>query len=465
MGKNLIKCLSFLLLTGIVIFAVYGVLSWKDTSGDYISVTKELEKTPKNSIDVVFLGSSHVYTSVYPAILYRDYGMSAFDMSLSEQDKDCSFYCLKELLRRQRPKVVCVEMYGLMFDGHSKIGDAYRNVLALKTSKNSLELAKKSGAKEDYLNYILRWPIVHTRYRELKKFDFIPSEIDKYNRGAIMGWGSEVGYMNSDIIKMTEETPLSDRNKEWIDSIYKLSKEYGFELVFFLAPDFQSAEEKMISNGARSYAKTLGIDYLDFTELADEMGFVPEFDMGDLVHCNADGAAKVTGYFGEYLSERYSLSDHRNDKRFRQWEEDYRQYRHIVQTRAIEGCEDYDEYFALLSTCEDLTVVLSLDGEYGNTDEFLFYFGIENTDMAKGKWIFKDGAGSKLLGDIPGGEVLYDVDRFDTFKLRCLNEGENPASSIMLGLDCLSETEDGLNIVVYDDFLKKVVDKRSISAQ
>ena len=76
------------------------------------------------------LWEMRVYTSIYPAILWQDQGIAAFDMSVSEQDKNCSYYCLKELLKTQTPSVVCVEMYGLMFDSHSRKGDEYRNILA-----------------------------------------------------------------------------------------------------------------------------------------------------------------------------------------------------------------------------------------------------------------------------------------------------------------------------------------------
>lgn len=83
MKKNIIKCLSFVCIAILAVSLTYRALEWKDTSGSYTSVTKQLYNTKKNMIDVAFVGSSHVYTSIYPAYLWKNYGISAFDMSLS----------------------------------------------------------------------------------------------------------------------------------------------------------------------------------------------------------------------------------------------------------------------------------------------------------------------------------------------------------------------------------------------
>lgn len=457
MKEKIIRSVSFVCLTLLVLAGVYKVLSWKDTSGDYLSVTSQLYHTDRDLMDVVFVGSSHVYTSIYPALMWQSKGISAFDMSLSEQDKDCSYHCLKELLKTQTPQVVCVEMYGLMFDEHSRKGDAYRNVLALRTSKNSVELAYDSAIGDDVTDYLLRWPIVHTRYRELKRNDFRTNKVNYYGRGAVMGWGNEVGYMNPDVIKIKDITPLSEKNKAWIDSIYELSQEYGFQLVFFVAPDFESAEEKMISNGAREYAATLGIDYLDFTELAESIGFIPELDMGDLVHCNADGAKKITSYFSNYLENHFELTDHRGDGRYEYWDEDYRHYENIVVKRALSLATNAEECLWAIKDSKDLTAIISLDGDFGDTCDYLDILGIDPAESIEGgKWLYSDGTVTKIMGNNPGESHIIELNRYDAFKVSCNGPGESVFSNVLFGLDRKITVSDGLNVIVYDDLEEQI---------
>lgn len=462
MKKNIIKCLSFACLALLAIGVCYRVLAWKDTSGAYVSVTEQLYNTDKNLIDVAFVGSSHVYTSIYPAYLWEEYGISAFDMSLSEQDKYCSYYCLKELLKTQRPRVVCLEMYGLMFEDHRAIGDEYRNMLAIKPSLNAYELAKNGYATQDEMDYLLRWPIVHTRYKELDKYDFENNEINKYSRGAVMGWGlRQAGYMNPEIIEIQEAEPLSNENKSWLDSFIDLSDEYGFDLVFFLAPDFQSVEQKKISNGAREYAQENGIDYLDFTELAAMIGFDPETDMGDLIHCNANGAYKVTSYFGNYLKENYIIEDHRGDKKYHQWDEDYKLLEQIVQENNLYEAAEDDFYLDFLSTSTDLTVLLSLDGEFEGCIGLMEKFGISYEEcLDGGKWIYKNGQATKIMSNNPGEAHIYDINKFDSLKIQCVPEGADARSNILFGLEQQVSVLDGLNVWVYDDVMQKAISKR-----
>ena len=80
------KFLRGLLFTILVVWAVWGsyrILSWKDTTGGYLSSTQQLSHTGEGLIDVLFLGSSHCYCSVYPDYLWRDSGIASFDLAIS----------------------------------------------------------------------------------------------------------------------------------------------------------------------------------------------------------------------------------------------------------------------------------------------------------------------------------------------------------------------------------------------
>lgn len=463
--KKIIKCLSFSVLALTMVFLSYKVLSWKDTSGAYVSVTKQLYNTKKDMIDVAFVGSSHVYTSVYPAYLWNSYGISAFDMSLSEQDKICSYYCLKELLKTQKPKVVCLEMYGLTFEGHNHIGDEYRNMLSLRSSLNSLDFVKNGYTTQKPIDYILRWPIVHTRYKELDRYDFRSNEINNYSRGAIMGWGRrEAGYMNPDTIAIKDESALSSENIAWLDSFVELSKDYGFDLVFFLAPDFQSPEQRVVTNAAKSYAFEHGIAFFDFTELAEELSFDPATDMGDLLHCNAEGAFKITSYFGKYLDENYDLVDHRGDDRYHQWEDDYVLFEQINQENAIYLSAEDEDYLDVLADSKNLVVLLSLDGEFENCIEFMQKFNVPYEECINGgKWIYKNGQASKIMDNTPGESHIVDINRYDAIKVQCAPLGGDSMSNILFGLDQMMSTENGLNVFVYDEIMCKPISKRGMS--
>ncbi|MCR5310799.1 MAG: hypothetical protein K6E32_05200, partial [Lachnospiraceae bacterium] len=244
--KRIVSVAVFTAVLFCAVLYTYNVLRWKDTTGDYLSSLEQLKNTPKNSIDVVFVGSSHVYCDIYPCFLWEKFGIAAFDMSVSGQDKDSSYYQLKNLLKTQRPKVVCVDVFGLTFEKHAVEGNLYRNMLALKTSSDSVRLVNdyfEGDTDTDKGDFYFRWPIVHTRYRELKRYDFAEYIPNRYLRGEGIYFNIGEAYAAPAADDAFAPCELSQKNQKWLERLYDLSQKEGFSLVFTALPfyaDYQS---------------------------------------------------------------------------------------------------------------------------------------------------------------------------------------------------------------------------------
>ena len=50
-------------------------------------------------------------------------------------------------------------------------------------------------------------------------------------------------------------------------------------------------------------------------------------DFYDYGHLNVYGATKYTLYFSKYLKERYDLPDHRDDQKYKSWDEEYESFK------------------------------------------------------------------------------------------------------------------------------------------
>lgn len=457
--KKILRPVAFTLVAILSIKLIYNVLSIKNTDGgesDYYSVTSQLYATEKNLIDVVFVGSSHCYNSVYPSVLWNEYDIASFDMAISAQTRENSYYSLKEVLKTQNPRLVFVEMYGLIGEDFGNEGNRYRNYLSLKTSPNSVKLIREDN-KEDFWNLFLRWPIVHTRYKEVSKYDFIKKPYDTYGRGAEMRMGQTGGFINYDVAFMTEATPISDENKAWIDKLYELSKKENFELVFIMAPYSVFEDEKLISNGAREYAQSLGIAYLDMNEMTEEIGYDPATDMmNDFHHSNMYGATKISRYLGQYIRDNYDIPSHKGEDKYYQWDVDYLFYKQLLFEEKLLSLSSEEEYFSLLSQCENMTVVLSLDGEYEHALQYLEYFGIDPSEAVNGgKWIYKNMTPRKIMDNNLGESHIVDLGKYDSVRV---SYGENVAENVLFENIPCCLTENGLNVLIYDNIQKKVFD-------
>ena len=78
---------------------------WSFGKVTYILRDKSLESTqdnfaaiPRDSLDVVFIGSSHTFCSTMPKLLEEEYGIKSFDLATSAQTIPMSYYACMEAI-------------------------------------------------------------------------------------------------------------------------------------------------------------------------------------------------------------------------------------------------------------------------------------------------------------------------------------------------------------------------------
>ena len=97
MRKKWIRGGIFLCLVLLLLSNLNRILCVKSPHG--VDQARYLYVQPKNKIDVLFLGSSHVHCNVNTQLLWDEYGMAAYLMTGAEQPLWNSYYNLKEALK------------------------------------------------------------------------------------------------------------------------------------------------------------------------------------------------------------------------------------------------------------------------------------------------------------------------------------------------------------------------------
>lgn len=460
-----VKCICFFSLLGLVVFVVYDVLKWKDTTGDYLSSVEQLYATEDDLIDVVFVGSSHCYCGIYPSVLWQQYGIAAFDMSVSSQDKNSSFHDLVELYKTQSPSVIFVDLHALTYDKHLVEANVYRNYLSLRTSPNSVALVNAYIDQEERGSFYLRFPIIHTRYRELKKYDFLQYPPNTFGRGELY-ISEKLGTSWADSAALNDRTvgELSDLNRQWLLDLIELAEEHGTAIEFMVLPYARSPFQQEIFNAAQEVLNELQYSYTDFNQLLDELGLDLANDYVDPEHMNAYGARKVSEYLGRTIAAEYDLPDHREDERYWQWDADCRWCENNGLSIWLSGISNPVYYASGIKRYTDGITLVSLDGDYldSETDyfEILKPLGMRYEEyLAGGKWIYRDGALEKIAENVMGAEeVYYDLGWYDTVKLTYV--GPLSPENIMIDREPY-QSASPLTFITYDAVLEKVVAQRA----
>lgn len=465
--KSALKCIAFLSLLLLLIVRTYDVLSWKDTLGDYLSSVDQLYATEDDMIDVVFTGSSHTYCGISPALLWGENGIAAFNMTTSGQDKNSTCHYLMELLKTQSPKVVFVEMYGLAFDKHEIEGNVHRNMMGMPLSSNSVALIDDYVTDEEMnLNYKLRWPIIHTRYKELEMYDFVEYDFSQYGRG------TDFNYKSTPVVYPIEAQAyttmeLSDTNKEWLDELYALSQTEDFELVFFVAPAWVSVAQQGQINAASWYAKELGVDFIDFNQFSIAMGIDYLNDFLDGEHLNGYGAEKLTRYFANYMKEHYDLEDRRDEEGYEQWEKSYTRFLQVKATHDLKQSSTFDVFIMQLQKMKNITYVVSFEGSYIKnipSQPIAWMLGMSDEDYQRGgTYLYENGHLKRIMDNDSTEVYIKELSEHDTLKIQNMELKSNPGSTtedIMINMTPLGVCTDGVNFVVYDNITNQVIDTR-----
>lgn len=466
--KSAIKAVAFLSLLFILIVRSYDVLSWKDTMGDYLSSIDMLNTTKEDSIDVVFMGSSHTYCSVAPSVIWNETGIAAFNMTTSGQDKDSTYHYLVELLKTQSPKVVFVELWGLTFDVQMFEGNEHRNMMGMPISTNSLALIDDYVKDEERnMAYKLRWPIVHTRYKELQMYDFVEYDREKDVREADLHYEATFAHHPVESLAVLTPGELSEENREWIESLYELSVAEDFELVFFIAPTVISTAEQGQINAVAQFAQEHELAFFDCNRLAEDIGLDYQADFLDHYHLNGYGATKLSKYFGEILENNYDLNDYRGDKSYKQWDDSYTRYLQVKDTFELKQCQTFDLYIGKLKEMEHLKCIVSFEGSYKKAISpryIAWMLGISEEDFEKGGTFIIENEKVKHIMDNTSTEVyVEELTEYSTLKIQNMNLADSSATNnqdIMVNMDVVGTYHNGVNFVIYDTFRNEIIDTR-----
>ena len=282
-----------------------------ERAGMYDSWVYGILGEPADTIDVIFLGDSEVYSSFSPLQIWSERGLTSFACGTSAQRMYYGYSILKNVTRNQHPRVVVIETNSLF--RKFSVSDAL------------LQIAKDAFPVFEY----------HDRWKRLTPEDFTfeyhATETDplkgyKIREGVVAA--DDVDYMNSD----DEEVEYIPRVNRWyLYAMINHCRSIGATPVLMSTPSTVNWNAKR-HNAVQQFAEEENIDYVDMNEGETKVDIDwsnETVDAGD--HVNYLGARKVSNFTGAYLVNHYDLPDHRGDSAFADWDKLARGYADIVE--------------------------------------------------------------------------------------------------------------------------------------
>ena len=265
----LIKVITFMI-GFIIIFLFLGKIfepKWYyDTAfGDgrgYTDSYKAFFEEDKNTIDVLFLGASTGLNSFLPIELYKETGITSYNLCSGYQMMETSYYLLKEACFYQKPKCLVIDVSSLTYDTYfmeTEIGkymNNYKTITQLPNVINRYSALKKIKPLD--IN-IYEWmlPLIkyHERWTELTPTDFnisnATSAYPSFYKGSFIEmkseayWGFKENQSNIDMTDTSDYCIYWDSKDEYEQLMHLNSAN--------LSEEAERYFEKIVSLSEHSY--------------------------------------------------------------------------------------------------------------------------------------------------------------------------------------------------------------------
>lgn len=313
--RAVIRFILFAAVFLVVILYVNTVMGFKNEDG--VLPMKNYYDLPEGTVDVLFIGSSHIGVNVSTQTLWNEYGIAAYSCWGSMQPIWNSYYYLKECLKYQTPRVVVLDIYGATFTyDYAQYAAQIKNTQGMRFSRDKINAVMASAEKDKWMPLLLGLPASHARYNELTETDFEYMPWDRHTDlqetvNDTLETVTPVTLPDPD--QWTDRQPLTEKCSEYLQKILDLCKKQGIPLELVTSPYELTEDEYERINAISDAAGKNGVRFTNFFECYQNYDIDPEKDFSDSGHFNKYGTLKYTRAVADDILSDYDLPDERKN--------------------------------------------------------------------------------------------------------------------------------------------------------
>lgn len=476
--RILLKIEIFVLIFAAILGSVTFVMRNKEACKNIIPFYDE----PKSSLDVIFLGTSHVINAINPMQLYNSYGTVSYNYAIHGEQFLQAYESLQEVLKYQDSQLIIIDLFALplkvpewkntRIPSHRVFDNISFSFNKLNLISNFLEGYSTNINMVEIDTFNNKWELIfpiyyyHSNWNELKKNNFL-------NHKPLTK-----GHEPKRKIEIRKPPQFSTNRKSIskleignIDAFYKiidLCKKNNIKLLFTLIPYTSQRDDNFLylecfNEIEYLLKKTPNVKYLNLFHNLDEIGFDFSTDLADFGHVNPNGAQKITTHIGKYIKEHYDIPDRRLDPAYAKWNDDYKLYVQDTFAQELNATKNSEKYLELLTNKKEATnntcIFVVKISEKNINSKYFNYLGINvNTNncitiIDEGKIVYNRTASDILL------QHEYKIGRLP---IKLVSDVKGKNSSIKVdGIEQI-KNKSGITVVIYDKLLKKVSSVRSL---
>lgn len=308
---RIIKIITFLLLLAIML-SLFSFVLCVNTKRDRIFING-FYKEPENSLDVVLIGSSELYTSYNSPLAWKEYGYTSYSFSISGMTGVLYKPALDITLDRQDPKLVVFEINGFLYDDDEFDDEATLRKLIDNMPWNSrkLEIIKELIPKEDRYSYYFPLFKYHMNFMHPRLIGGVLKNTIKFSKLDYLKTKSFSATAKIDAVSglYFDSRKIDSKGKKCLDELLQYCNDLGLENVLFVySPHKTLIYHTESLDYIKERVETYGYDFENFNNSYEEIGIDITKDFYNGQHLNIFGAQKYTKFLGKYITDHYDVT-------------------------------------------------------------------------------------------------------------------------------------------------------------
>lgn len=349
----------------------------------------------KNEYEVLFLGSSHMIMGVSPMELWKDYGITSYNLSDYGQWIPVDYWTLVNALDYQKPKLVVLDVHAISIDekySSDRMAQVHDSFDCVPISRNKFDAISDLMEEDRRVEFLFPFSYYHSRWNELSKEDFeVKLSLD--NGANIDAWDAmEYAQVSSYdlpvLLDKDDKYNVSSIGVIYLKKLIEVCQEKNIAIALVALPYVTSESDQRWLNGVEDIAAEYGVNYYNMNHDCSYINFAT--DMFDEGHLASSGARKTTKVLGQWILENYDLTslDASGDSlRVEAWNKDYEAF-----------AEDKLHWLKSQTMLESYLMLL-------NDDEYRSHI------IASEEWIINDSSYIEFFDELARRDSIFDINQ------------------------------------------------------
>ena len=280
---------------------------------------------PEDSLDVVLIGASQLYTGYSAPLAWQDYGFTSYPLTVSNIPARLYGSLLTEAVNRQHPKLIVVDIDGFINDEDTEKLEANLRkwIDNMPWSRNRIETIRTCVPAELQSSFYFNIAKYHANWYQVDSWLPVQRRLramDKTGYSLSKGVETVCKSLPADFVPDVRPLTLSGANAQYLRDFCAQAQSIGTDVLFLRTPHRTQTTDPNVFADVAAVVGEYGYELLDLHDAFDTIGLDRCADFIDSDHLNTIGMEKFTAWFGQYLTGHYDLTGAHSEAVTAEWE-------------------------------------------------------------------------------------------------------------------------------------------------